>query len=102
MKFYCFADVDKLGINKLVLTTLNNSKTKVHDLDIGKWKSVPVGLKNLRNVVDNEFVKNIKLITLKTKVIKLGKKIPHATTLIHINQYNIHKQNCEKKNGKCW
>ena len=25
------------------------------------------------------------------------KEIPHATTLIHINQYNTHTQNFEKK-----
>ena len=27
----------------------------------------------------------------------LEKKIPHATTLIHVNQYNADKQNLEKK-----
>ena len=29
----------------------------------------------------------------------LRKKIPDATTLIHINQYNTDKQNLEKKIG---
>ena len=43
------AEVDKLGINKLVNvpTSLNNLKTKVDDLDVGKLKTVPVDLKKL-------------------------------------------------------
>ena len=36
---------------------------------------------------------------MKTKVNKLDKKIPDATTLIHINQYNTDKQNVENKLG---
>ena len=32
------------------------------------------------------------------KVNKFDKKIPDATTLIHINQYNTDKQNLEHKN----
>ena len=49
------AEVDKLGINKLVnvLTSLSNSKTKVDDPDFGKLKTVPVDLKKLSDVVDN-------------------------------------------------
>ena len=37
------AEVDKLDINQLinVPTSLNNLKTNVHDLDVGKLKSVP-------------------------------------------------------------
>ena len=40
-------EVDKLDINKLVNvpTSLNNSKTKVNDLDVGKLETVPVDLK---------------------------------------------------------
>ena len=38
---------------------------------------------------------------LKTKVNKLDKKIPDATTSIHINQYNTYKQNLKKKYGNC-
>ena len=34
-----------------------------------------------------------------TKVNSLGKKIPDATTLIHINQYNTDKQNLGKQIG---
>ena len=54
------AEFDKLGINKLinVSISLNNLKTKVNDLDVGKLKAVPVGLKRLSDVVDNEVVKN--------------------------------------------
>ena len=82
--------VDKLGINKPVNvpTSLNNLKTKVDDLDVGKLKTVPVELKKLSDVVANGVVKNAKFNTLKTKVNKLLKKLPDATTLIHINQYN--------------
>ena len=80
------AEVDKLNINKLVNvpTSLNNLKTKVGDSDLGKLKTVPV---DLRDVVDNEFVKNTRFNTLKKKVNNLDKKIPDATLLIHIDQY---------------
>ena len=63
------AEVDKLDINKLVNvpTSLNNLKTKVDDLIVGKLKTVPVDLKKLSDVVGNEFVKNTKFNTLKTK-----------------------------------
>ena len=94
------AEVDKLDVNKLVnvSTSLNNLKTKIDDLDVGKLKAVPIDLKKLSDVVDN-VVKNTKFNTLKTKVNTLGKKIPDATTLIHINQYNTDKQNLGKKFG---
>ena len=93
------AEVDKLDVNKLanVPTSLNNLKTKADDLDVGKLKTVPLDLKKLSGVVANEVVKNTKFNILKTKVNSLEKKIPDATTLIHINQYNIDKQNLEKK-----
>ena len=41
------AEVDKLYIKKLVNvpTTQNNFKTKVDDLDVGKLKTITVGLK---------------------------------------------------------
>ena len=67
-----------------VPTSLNNLKTKVDDLDVGKLKTVPVDLKKVSDVVDNEVVK--KFNTLKTKINNLEKRIPDATTLIHINQ----------------
>ena len=51
----------------------------------------------MSDMVDNTVVKNTKFNTLKTKVNILGKKIPDATILIHINQYNTDKQNLEKK-----
>ena len=56
-------------------TSLNNLGTKVDDLDIGKLKTVSVDLKKLGDVVDKEVVKNTKFNALKTKVIKLEKKI---------------------------
>ena len=81
-------EVDKLDINKLVnvSTSLNNSKTKLDDLDAGKLKTVPVDLTKLSDVVYNEVVKNTKINILKIKVNNLAKKITDATTLIHINQ----------------
>ena len=43
-------EVGKLNINKLVnvSTSLNNSKTKVDDLDVGKLKAVPIDLNILK------------------------------------------------------
>ena len=76
---------------------MNNLKTKVDDLDVGKLKTVPVDLKKLSDVIENEVVKNREFNTLKTKVNRSENKIPEATTLIYINQYNTDKQNLEKK-----
>ena len=88
------AEADKLNINKPVNvpTSLNNLKAKVDDLDVDKLKTIPVDLKKLSDVIDNEVVKKAKFNTLNTKVNNLEKKIPDATTLIHINQYNTDKQ----------
>ena len=101
------AEVNKLHINKLVnvptglnnLKTKNNIKTKINDLDVVKLKTVSVDLKKLSDAVDNKVVKNTKFNTLKTTVNNLEKKIPDASTLIHINQYNADKQNLEKTIG---
>ena len=53
------AEVGKLDINKLVkvLTGLNNLKTKLHDLDVGKLKTFTRDLEKFSGVVDKEFVK---------------------------------------------
>ena len=90
------AEVAKLDINKLgnVRNSLNNLKTKIDDLNVGKSKTVSVDLKILSNVVDNEVVKNTKFNTL---INNLERKILDGTTLIHINQYDRDKQNLEKK-----
>ena len=72
---------------------LNNLKTKVDDLDVGKLKTIHVYLKKLSDVVDNEVVKNKNLNTLKTKVNR--KKIPDASTLININQHNTNWRKLE-------
>ena len=76
---------------------MNSRKTKVGDLDVGKLKNVPADLKKLSDAVANEFVKNAKFNTLKTKTSSLEKRIPGTTKLIHINQYNTDKQNLHKK-----
>ena len=91
-------EVDKLDILKLVNVpaSMNNLKTKVDDLYVGKLKTVLVDLKKLSDVADNEVVKNKQFNTLQTYVNNLDKKIVDATTLIHINQYNTDKQNLEK------
>ena len=95
------AEGDKLDFNKLVnvSTSLNNLKTKVDDLDVDKLKAIPVDLKKLSDVENNEVNKNTKFNKPKIKVNNLDKKIPDAITLIHINQYNTGKQNSEKKIG---
>ena len=80
-----------------VPTSLNNLKTNVDELDVGKLKLVSVDLKKLSDAVANEVVKNTKFNTLKTKVNSFEKEVPDATTLIHKNQYNTDKQNLEKK-----
>ena len=54
-------------------------------------------MKKLYDVVDKQVVRNAKFKTLKTKLNKLDKKIPDATTLVHINQYNTDKKNLGKK-----
>ena len=92
-------EFDKLDIKKPVNipTSLNNSKTKEDELDVGKLKPVHVELKKFSDVLDNEVVKNTKFNALKTKINHLEKKIPHTTTLIHINQCNIDKKIYWKK-----
>ena len=82
-----------------VTTSFNNLKTNVDDLDVGKLKTIPIYLKTISDVVDNDVLKNTKFNLLKTKVNSLEKKISDATTLIHVNQYNTDKQNLEKKLG---
>ena len=79
--------------------SLNNTKTKVDDLDVGKLKTVTVDFKKLSDVVDNEVVKNRKFNTLKMKVNNLENKISDTINLIYINQYNTGKQNLEEKIG---
>ena len=61
-------EVEKLDSNKLnnVSTGLNNLKIKVNDLDVVKMKTVPVDLKKLSDLLDNEIAEN----TLKKKVNK--------------------------------
>ena len=88
------AEIEKLGINKLVNapTISNNLKTKVNDLYVGKLKTVIEALKKLNDKVENKVVKNVKFNTIKTKVNNLEKNI-----LIHINQYNTDKHIKRKK-----
>ena len=44
------AEVDKPDVNKLVnvSTSLNNLKTKIDDLDVGKLKTVPIDWKKIK------------------------------------------------------
>ena len=58
-----------------VSTSLNNSKARVDDLDVGTLKTVLINLKELSDVVDNQVVKSTKFNALKTKVNNLEKKI---------------------------
>ena len=59
----------------------------VNGLDVGKWKIISIDLKKLSDDFN----------TLKTKIHSLERKIPNATTLTPISQYNTDKQNLEKK-----
>ena len=43
-----------------VPTGLNDLKTNIDDLDIGKFKTVPIDLKRLSDIVSKEIVKNTK------------------------------------------
>ena len=81
------AEFDKLYIKKLtnVSTSVNNLKTEVDKLDVGKLKTFSVDLEKINDVADNEVDENTKFNTLRTKVNNLEKKIPDATTLTHIN-----------------
>ena len=47
--------------------------------------------------MSKEVLKNTKFNRINTKVNILKNKIPHATTLIHINQYNTDQQKLEKE-----
>ena len=49
---------------------MNNLKPKVDDLDVAKLKTVPVDLKKLCDVVNNDVVKNRKFNTLNKDKIK--------------------------------
>ena len=69
-----------------VPTSLNNLKAKVNDLDVGKLKTIPVNLRTLIPVVDNEVFKDTNVNTLKTRVDDLEKIFPDGTTLIYIKQ----------------
>ena len=64
---------------------MNNLKTNENDLDVGKWKSVPV---DSSDEVDNEVLEHKKFNTQRNldKKNSLDNKILDATTLIHINQ----------------
>ena len=47
--------------------SLNNLKRKVNYVDVGKLKTIPVDVKQLSDVVDNEVVLNSKFSTLKSR-----------------------------------
>ena len=70
-------EVDKLDINywSNVPVAVNNLKTKVDDLNVGKLKTISVDLEKLSDVVDNKVVQNTKFNKLKAKVNNLEKKL---------------------------
>ena len=74
------AEVGKRDINKFfnVTTSLNNSKTKVDDLDVENLKTILV---DLSDVVSKEFVKNTIFYKLNTKVNNLENNFSDETTL---------------------
>ena len=87
------AEIVKLDINKLanVPTGLHNLKTKVDGLDADKLKTVHTDLEKLSDLVSKEFAKKIVHNKLNMEVNNLENKIPDASTLIHLNQYNTDK-----------
>ena len=56
------------------------------ELGVLKLKAGPIDLKKLSDVVNKEGVKKAMYNKLNTKINDLEKKIPDATTLIHINK----------------
>ena len=98
---HLIAGAEKLDVTKQVniLFISNNLKTKVDYLHVVKSfpQTVPIDFKKIRNVADNEVVKIKKINRLKAKLNNLDQKIPDATALIQINQYNSDNQNLEKK-----
>ena len=73
-------EVKKPDIEKFVHVPniLNNLKTRGDGLDVGKSKTIPIDLKKLSDVVDNDVVKNTKFNTLKKKVNSLEKKVENV------------------------
>ena len=69
-------ELDKLDINELVNvpTSLNNLKSWLDDLHVGKLEIAPRRLKKLSDVVANKVVKNTSFNTIKTKVNRLERK----------------------------
>ena len=82
-----------------VLTSLDNLKTKVDELDVRKLKIIPMNFKKLNNIVTKELVKKTVYNKLNTKINYLENKISDVSTLFQSNQYNVCKQNLEKKIG---
>ena len=81
-----------------VPTSFSHLKTKVDDLDIGKSEVIPVNLKKVSEVVDNEVVRNTNISTPKAKINNLEKKkIPEENSLIDSNKCNTSKQRLDKK-----
>ena len=69
------ADVDRLDINECIKQFgLNNSNSKLRDLDIDKMKAVTIDMKHWSHVVDKKVLKNTKSKKLNTKVNNLEKK----------------------------
>ena len=64
----------KAAVGKLDINDLNDLKTKVDDLDVGKSKTVPIDLKRLSDVVSKEVMKKTVYNKLNTKVNSLNKK----------------------------
>ena len=88
----------RLDVNKLakVPAGLNDLKTKIDNLDVGKLTTVPVDLIELGNVVSKEVIKKTVYNTLNTKVNNSEKKIPNTSTTIKSDQYNTDQRNLEK------
>lgn len=82
-------EVGKIETNKLVnvSTVLNNLKTKVDALHVGKLKALFIDLEKFGDIESEDVFKNNEFNKLNLKVNGLENKIPDANTLIHINLF---------------
>ena len=61
--------VDKLDINQLIPSVLNDIKTKVVDLDVDNVKTVPIDFKKICDIVSKEVLEKTVYNKINTKKI---------------------------------
>ena len=91
------AKTDFIAFKVDIPTSFNKLKTKVDDLNVDKFKTVPIDLKKLSDAEDKKVSKNTRFNKLNTQVNCKEKRIPDASSLIQTNQYSTDKHSVEKK-----